>query len=300
MKKIKGPIILLLTAFIWGFCLVGQASGMDFMGPWSFSAARLTLGGVSLIILSLALDIINKKKNPNYNVVEEYKKAILPAVICVAPILATIMCQQYGLKYTQVGKCAFVTAFYIFLTPFFGLFIGKKTSIKLWIAVVLAMIGLFFITMSGGISNINTGDIICLFAAIAYAIYILLVDKYGADVDSIKFSMFQFLICGLVCFPIAAIIEPGELTWETYKATLIPIIVTGIVSCGCGYTLQIVGQKFTEANVATIILSSETVFSLLGGFLLLHEILKPNEYIGCAIMVVAILISVLPEKNKAA
>lgn len=299
MRKYGGKILLLLTAFIWGFCLAGQASGMDYMGPWSFTGARMTLGGVSLIVLSLILDLINKKRDVNYNAINEYKKAFLPSIICAAPILACTIFQQKGLLYTSVGKVAFVTAFYIFLVPLFGFFIGKKISPKIGIAVVLAMVGLYFITMSGGVSGINKGDIICLFAAISYAIYILLVDKLGQNIDSVKFSMFQFLTCGLVSFPVAAIVEPGQLTWASYNAAIVPIFATGILSCAGGYTLQIIGQKYTEANVATIILSGETVFSLLGGFLLLHEVLAPIEYLGCAIMVVAILISVLPEKSKA-
>lgn len=297
-KKKTGPLFLLLTAFIWGFCLSGQASGMDHMGPWSFSAARLTLGGVSLFVLSIVLDLINRKNFKNYNAIQEYKKAFLPSMICVAPILATIMCQQIGLMYTQVGKCAFITAFYIFLVPLFGLFIGKKTTIKIWIAVLFAMIGLSFITISGGINNINKGDVICLFAAISYTIYILLVDKYGENVDSIKFSMFQFLVCGIICFPVASILEPGELTIDSYMLSIVPIIVTGIISCGVGYTLQIIGQKYTDSNTSSIMLSSETIFSLVGGFIILKEMLKPNEYIGCAIMTIAIFISVMPEKSK--
>lgn len=298
MKNIKGPLLLFLTAFMWGFCLVGQADGLNYMGPWSFTAARLTLGGVSLLILCLVLDAIRKKKDPSYDAIKEYKKAFKPALICVIPILTTIMGQQTSLLYTQVGKCAFITAFYIFLTPLFGFLIGRKVSYRIWIAVVLSMIGLFFITMSGGIDSINKGDMICLLAAIAYSIYILLVDKLGADIDSIKFSMIQFTICGLLCFPVAAILEPGQLTLESYIAGFVPIFALGVLSCGGGYTLQIIGQKYTEASVATMILSGETVFSLLGGFLILHEILKTNEYIGCAIMVVAILISVLPDKKK--
>lgn len=308
----KGSFILFLAAFVWGFCLVGQATGMDAMGPVSFSAVRLTLGGFSMIPLVMVLDHRKKLANvkntdcksgsyffDNQELKKEYKEAFKAALLCVPFILATILCQQYGLLHTSVGKCAFITAFYIFLVPIFGVFFGHKTSGKIWFSVVLAIAGLYLITMSSGFDGINIGDIICCGAAVAYSIYIKLLESKASQVDSIKFSMIQFTLCGLICFALAPIIEPGQITWDNYIAGIWPILITGIVSCAGGYTLQIIGQSKVDANKASLILSSETVFSLIAGMIFLHEVLFVKEYIGCALMTVAIILSVLPDKNSA-
>lgn len=293
----RGYIYLFLTAFIWGFCLVGQSNGMEVMGPWSFTAARVTLGGLSLLVFALISD--NKRKNeiPASELKKEYKDAFIPGLICAPLILATIIFQQYGLLYTGVGKCAFVTALYIFLVPLFGIFFGEKIKLKSWISVVVALGGLYLITMSSGFDNINKGDIICFGAAIAYSIHMQVVGKVSSRLDTIKFSGIQFTVAGLLSFIPAAIIETGQLTWANYMHSLWPIFLTGIISCAVGYTLQIKGQSLVKPSTTSIILSSESVFSLLAGMIFLHEILTGKEYLGCAVMMFAIAISVIPEKK---
>lgn len=294
----SGNIFVFLAALVWGLSFVGQSTGMEVMGPLSFSAVRITLGAFSMLPLSIVLDYIKKKKDSSYNAILEYKKAIIPALICTPILLSTIMFQQYGLIYTSVGKCAFITAFYLFLVPFFGIFVGKRPPLKAWLLVIIAMFGLYLITMSSGFDNINTGDIITFGAAIMFSVYIRVLEVVSSKSDSIKFSMFQFLFCGIICFIAAPLLEPGQITWDNYVYSLPSIIVTGVFSCGAGYTLQIVGQARTSANTASLILSSETVISMLAGFVFLGEILTPKEYIGCALMCVAILISVIPGKAK--
>ncbi len=288
-RETKGSIIILFTAFVWGFCLVGQATGMEVMGPLSFSAVRLTLGGFSMIPLVLILDRRKKKKDPSCRLLPEYKSAFRAALICGPMILVTILEQQYGLLYTSVGKCAFVTAFYIFLVPLLGIPLGRRIPGKMWISVALAMAGLYMITMSGGFGEINKGDVICLFAALTYSIYMHLVETFAAKTDAVKVSMIQFSLCGLVCFPLAAIFEPGQITWANYVYSIVPILVTGIVSCAGGFTLQLIGQLYAGAGRASLILSSETVFSLLAGAIFLNERLTAVEYGGCALMTFAIL-----------
>lgn len=290
----KGILALFTAAFIWGFCYVGQTKGMEAMGPLSFSAVRLTLGGFSMIPLVLIMDKLSKD---NKDKVKEYRTALYAALTCCPSILAVILLQQYALLYTSVSKCAFITAFYIFIVPLFSLFLGEKVSKRIWIAVILSLAGLYLITGTSGFDNINIGDVLSLFAAIAFATYIKLLEEKASKVDGVKLSMFQFLLCGLLCFIFAPMFEPGQITWENYLAGLWAIAFTGIVSCTLGYTLQIIGQARVDANKATLILSSETVFSLFSGMIFLHEILLPIEYIGCALMTVAIVISVIPEKS---
>lgn len=287
----KGSIILLLTAFIWGFCLVGQATGMEVMGPLSFSAVRLTLGGVSMLPLVLILDRRKLAKNPEFDLWGEYRACFRAAVICAPVIWITILLQQYGLLYTSVGKCAFVTAFYIFLVPLFGIPLGRRVSAKMWTAVVMAMAGLYLITMHGGIEKVNIGDMICLCAAVTYSIDIHMIETFAAKVDKVKMSMIQFTFCGLFSFVGAFIFEPGQITWEHCVYSAVPILVTGIVSCAVGFTLQMIGQIYTGAAKASLLLSSETLFSLLAGMIFLGERMIAVEYAGCAVMAVAILMS---------
>ena len=300
MKRITaniGPLCILLTAFIWGFCLVGQATGMKYMGAWSFSAVRLTLGGLSLVFAVFIIDAIKKKNTPEHKPLEEYKAAFKPGLICAPVILSSTMFQQFGLIYTGVGKCAFVTAFYIFLVPLFSTIFGEKIKVKMWIAVMLAMAGLYMITMSSGFDNINIGDVLSFGSAVTYALFIILVDRSVKKVDVLKFSAVQFTICGLLCFIPAFIWEPGQITWENIMLNPWPIIVTGVVSCALGYTIQLIGQKTTKPTTVSMILSSETVFSMIAGMIFLHEVMLVKEYIGCAIMVIAIVLSVLPDKS---
>lgn len=293
----KGTISLLLTAFIWGFCLVGQSSSMEVMGPLSFSAVRLTLGGLSMLPLCMVLDKLKKRKNMEYKPLLEYKTALKMSFISTPAIFISIWLQQSGLVYTGVGKCAFISAFYIFMVPIIGVFMGKKPSLKLSISVLVALIGLYLITMSEGIGNINKGDILCFANAVAYSVYLIIIEKIVGLVDSIKLSMFQFTFCGLGFFIPAIIFEPGQISWENYVECFWEIIVTGVVSCALGYTLEIIGQAYTEASKASMILSSETIFSLIAGMIFLGEILTVKEYIGCAIMAAAIVAAVLPDRK---
>ncbi|MDO4472513.1 MAG: DMT family transporter [Bacillota bacterium] len=297
----RGIIILLLTAAIWGFSLVAQKAGMDVLGPWSFTGIRCTLAGLSLLPLAVYLDKKRKREEPDYDAKADTVKVIRPAFLCFIFLEGTTMFQQIGLQWTGVGKGAFITAFYIFLTPLFGLFLKQKVSGRLWAAVVISMAGLFLITMTGPVSSgdmgINMGDFLMFMAAFAYAGYIHAVDRAGAW-NLAKLSGMQLLAIGLTSFVPAAILEPGDITWSNCVGSLIPILYSGIVSAAGGFTLQMVGQKYASPGVASIILSSETVFSLFAGWLFFNEILTPAEYAGCFVMVIAIALAVVPEKKN--
>lgn len=296
----KGNVILLLTAAIWGFSLVAQKAGMDCMGPWSFTAVRCTLAGICLLPIAAYLDKKRKQEQPDFDAKSDTRSTILPAFWCFIFLEGTTMFQQFGLLWTGVGKGAFITAFYIFLTPVFGLFLKQRITGRTWAAVVIAMIGLFLITMTGPMSaedkGINFGDVLMFLAAFAYAGYIHAVDRAGVT-NIAKLSSMQFFMIGLSSFIPSFIFEAGDITWEHCMISLIPILYAGVISAAGGFTLQMVGQKFTEPSAASIILSSETVFSLFAGWIFFHEILTPLEYVGCAIMVIAIAMTVLPEKK---
>ncbi|MDO4834424.1 MAG: DMT family transporter [Bacillota bacterium] len=297
----KGNFLLLLAAAIWGFSLVAQKAGMDSMGPWSFTAVRCLLGGICLIPVAIYLDIKKKGEQPDFDAKADTLHAIKPAFWCFIFLEGTIMFQQYGLLWTGVGKGAFITAFYIFLTPLFGLFLKQKPGRRVWAAVLIAMLGLFLITMTGPMSaadkSINFGDFLMFLAAFAYAGYIHSVDRAGVW-NIAKLSAIQFFMISIFSFVPALIFEPGDISPANCMSGLIPILYAGVISASVGFTLQMVGQRYTKPSVASIILSSETVFSLFAGWISFHEILTPMEYLGCGVMVVAIALAVAPEKEN--
>lgn len=291
----KGNLLLLLAAAIWGFSLVSQSAGMEVMGPWSFTAVRCTMAGLAMIPLVCYSEKKKIKENSEYSWKFDTKMTVIPALWCFLFLGGNIMCQQIGLLYTSVGKGAFITAFYIFLTPVTGMFFGKRVTGRTWVAVVLATAGLYLITMTGGFSGLNRGDVLMLGAAFFYTFFIHAAGRY-AKVDTVKLSCMQFLLIGLIAFVPAFIFEPGDITWANMVTSAAPILYAGLVSGAGGYTIQMIGQKYTDTNSASIVLSSETVFSLFAGWLCFHEILRPVEYAGCAIMVVAIAIAVVQKK----
>ncbi|MCQ2547440.1 MAG: DMT family transporter [Clostridia bacterium] len=293
MNTNLGKIACFACALIWGAGLVGQASGMDYMGPFSFTAVRVAFGAVSMIPLILIID----KKN-GVDTIAGFKQAFKPAMICAPAFIVQLFAQQLALQYTSVGKCAFVTAFYIFIVPTLGLFLKQRVSKKMWLAVVMAMVGLYLITMTEGFHNINFGDLLSLVCAITYSIYMVLSNHFLENADTIKYSTLLFVATSLMAFILALILEPGQITLNNISLSIVPILITGVVSCGFGYTLQLYGIKHTGPNLASMILSSETVFSLLAGWIVLGEVLKTSEYIGCVVMTIAIVIAVLPEKIK--
>ena len=296
----KGNLLLLLAAAIWGFSLVAQKAGMNSMGPWSFTAVRCLLAGICLLPVAAFMDKKRKKEEPDFDAAADTVKTIKPAFLCFIFLDASIMFQQFGLLWTGVGKGAFITAFYIFLTPLFGLFLKQKISGRTWIAVVIAMIGLFLITMTGSMSDadrgINFGDFLMFIGSFAYAGFIHAVDRVRVS-NIAKLSSLQFLIIGLFSFIPAFIFETGDITWENCMIALIPILYAGVLSAAGGFTIQMIGQQYAKPSTASIILSSEVIFSLFAGWISFHEILTPLEYLGCGVMVIAIAIAVFPERE---
>lgn len=298
MKNTKGNVLVLLAALTWGFSFVGQQTGMEHMGAWSFTAVRFLFGSILLLIVNMFLDFKKHKTILNKKIEKEYNKAFNVAIKSGPMILATVIVQQYALQYTTIGKCAFICALYIFIVPLFEQFFGKKASKKMWIAIFMALVGMYIMSISGGIDNINKGDMLSLIVAVGYSSFIITVDRNSKDIETMKFTTIQFLIAGIIALIAAPFIEPGDINIINIKLSWGSIFVTGFFSTCVGYTLQMIGQKYTDANSATILLSSETIFSLLAGYIFLQEVLKPREYLGCVIMAMAIFISVLPEKKK--
>ena len=296
-NELKGNLILLLTALIWGCAFVAQSVSMDHVGPFTFQCTRSLLGALVLVPVFLTIDHKKKKCGTYIPPSQEDKQTQLVAgIICGIIMTVAGNLQQIGMQYTTAGKAGFITAMYILIVPILGLFLKKKVGLKLWCCVGIALCGLYLLSVTEGFSSINQGDIYVLLCAVAFAFHILAVDHFVERVDGVRLSSMQFLVCGILSGVMMLLTETPTLEGLTTAA--VPIAYAGIMSCGIAYTLQIVGQKYTNPTMASMIMSLESVFAVLGGMVLLREIPTVREAIGCTLMFVAIIIPQLPERKK--
>ncbi|MTV48300.1 EamA family transporter [Heliobacillus mobilis] len=286
--KFKANLLLLMTAFIWGFAFVAQRVGMDFVGPYTFNGVRFALGAASLLplIWYFRRDSSTKKITPEENSPKAWKIGILAGTVLF--IAASL--QQIGLLYTTAGKAAFITCLYIVLVPLTGLFIGHRITMNTWAGSVLSAVGLYFLCVKSDFT-VSYGDLLELIGAAFWTFHILLIDRYAAKIDNLVLAFWQFITCSALSMVVALTTE--EIVPTLLLQAAVPILYGGLCSVGIAYTLQIIGQKHAEPTHAAIIMSMETVFATLGGYLILGEILGPHEIIGMVLMAVGMLIAQL-------
>lgn len=299
MKKqqipLKNSLILLLTATIWGVAFVAQSVGMDYVGGFTFNAVRSIIGSIVLLPVIWFLD---RQKAPVKRSEQErqteWKTLITGGMACGICLCLASNFQQFGIKYTTVGKAGFITACYIVIVPILGLFMKKKCSPFIWAAVIMALIGLYLLCITDGFS-IGKGDILVLVCAVLFSLHILVIDYFSPLTDGVKMSCIQFLVCGILSGIPALILEHPRMS--SILAAWQPILYAGVMSCGVAYTLQIVGQKNMNPTVASLILSLESCISVLAGWLILGQKLSTKEILGCVIMFAAIILAQLPQKE---
>ena len=290
-SNIKGTLILLITAMIWGASFVSQSAGADILGPNSFNGIRMLLGSVVLMPICFAISKSQKRKGAKPI---DKKKVFTVGAVCGIALCAASTIQTWGITFTTPGKSGFITAMYIIFVPIMSILIGKKTSAKTLVCALIAIVGMYLLSVAGNESGINIGDVLTLLCAVFFAIHIILVDRHALDINPIYFSCIQFFVCGIINIILMFIIERPTL--EMIKDCIIPILYSGIMSCGVAYTLQPFGQRFAEPSTASIVMSLESVFAMLFG-----AILPPNnipstiEIFGCIIMFAAIVLSQLPD-----
>ena len=293
-RKLFRYAFLFAAALVWGLSFVVQA--VDEIAPFTFTATRSLIGAAVLVPVFLVLDAIRKKRGEVPTIsLEERKKArrtlLLGGVVCGVVITAAANLQQFGLSMNlEAGKAGFITAMYIVLVPIIELFLGKKSGLVVWISVALAVVGLYFICVKGAFT-INKGDICLIFCAVAFSVHITVVDYFGNKVDGVKLSCLQFLFCGVISALAALIFERHLFSFSTLLSYYKTFLYMGVCSCGMGYTFQIIGQKDTNPTAASLIMSLEASFSLIFGMLILGEMLSVREWIGIAIMLVAIVLT---------
>ncbi len=294
-QQIKSSLILLLTATIWGSAFVAQSVGMEYIGPFTFNAIRCTLGGLVLIPVILLLN--RKKETGAENRMKEDKKTLWTGGIACGVILCIASnLQQFGIMEASVGKSGFFTALYIVMIPVIGIFIGKRPGIKLWFCVALAVVGMYLLCMKDGSFTIERADIMLLLCALVFSFHILVIDYFSPKVDGVKMSCIQFFVCSALSAVGMVFTETPDIS--NIQAAWLPLMYAGILSCGVGYTLQIVGQKGINPVIASLIMSLESVISALAGWVILGQVLSPKEILGCVLMFAAIIITQIPIGNK--
>ena len=289
----KNAFMLILTAFIWGTAFVAQSVGMDYLGPFTFNGVRSLIGGVALIPCIWILQKLNDKSDP---VTEERnrKDLLIGGISCGVLLFAASSLQQVGIQYTTAGKAGFITAFYIVFVPVLGIFLGKKTGWKVWTAVILALAGLYFLCITEKFT-IGKGDIFLFACALVFSLHILVIDYFSPKVEGVKMSCIQFMVCGIISLPFMFLLEIPKMGAIVDAAW--PLLYAGVLSCGVAYTLQIIGQKNVNPAIASLILSLESCFSVLAGWVILGEKLSVRESIGCILMFAAIILAQLPDKK---
>lgn len=290
---LRQSLLLFLTAVIWGVAFVAQSVGMDYVEPFTFNAVR---NGIGAVVLLPCIGLLNRLKvrDKSETVKAQKKTLITGGILCGVLLFIGSNLQQFGIQYTTVGKAGFITAMYIVLVPVFGIFLHKKAGIKIWAAVALAVAGLYLLCMTEGAFKLQTGDLLVLAGAVGFTFHILVIDYYSPRADGVKLSCIQFLTCAVLSAVGMLLFEEPKLS--QILAAWLPILYAGVMSCGVAYTLQIIGQKGMNPTVASLILSLESVVSLLAGWVILGQKLSGRELLGCALAFAAIIIVQLPSK----
>ena len=291
----KNSLMLMLCAFIWGTAFVAQSAGSG-MGAYSFLAGRSWLAVLVLLPTMAAFDALRKKQGAACGWPKEKaeRKTLLTAgLVCGTLLFAASAAQQIGITINpSTAKAGFLTAMYVVLVPVFGLFLGRKGSAQLWASMVIAVVGLYLLCMKNGFGGVETSDWILFSCAVLFSFQIMCIDHFSPLVDGVRLSLLQFIVVAVESTAAALLFETPTLA--EFGANLLPIAYCGVLSSGAGYTLQILGQKNLNPAIASLIMCLESVFSALGGWLLLNQSLSLRESGGCALIFAAVVLSQLP------
>ncbi len=289
-------LLLLLTAFIWGMAFVSQSKGMDYMHPLTFNGVRSLIGAFSLLIFI----ILRRKIAGNVTKKTDWKMTVRAGLLCGLALTLASTLQQYGIKYTTVGKAGFITTLYIIFVPIAGIFFRKKVAAIVWVGAVMAAAGMYLLCMTESLI-LGVGDVLVFLCAMAFTAHIMIVDHYAPKTDGTMVSCIQFAVCGIVCTTGACIW--GTPAFSQIQDGLGSLLYAGVLSCGVAYTLQIVGQKGVNPTVAAMLMSMESVFATVSGwvafrigFLTTDQTMTGRQIAGCILVFAAVVLVQLPKE----
>ncbi|MGE8349332.1 MAG: DMT family transporter [Pseudomonas protegens] len=291
-QALRADVLMLITAVIWGSAFVAQTSGMDHIGPFLYSGLRFALGSLCLLPLVLRKTTADRQAAPLLN-----RGLLLGGVLMGLALALGINLQQVGLMFTSVTNAGFITGLYVIVVPLLGLLIGHKTGLGTWLGAMLAVVGMFLLSVSDSL-HVASGDWLQLIGAFVWGAHVILVGVFASRHDPIRLAFLQFATCSVVSLILALCLEP--LHWNAIVAAGPAILYGGVIAVGIGYTLQVIAQKDAIASHAAIILSLEAVFAAIAGAWLLDESLQMRGYFGCALMLSGMLVAQLwPQKSQA-
>ncbi len=289
-KSLSGSIMLLICALCFGCCYVVQSISNKILGPFTVNCIRFITGGILLIPVMFVFDRINIKHGATKQEIRSKKKqSLLGGFICGLSLTLASSLQQTGLIFTTAGNAGFIVSLYIIFVPIIGLIFGKKVGLNVWLAIVLAVGGLFLISFSLPF-KFNLGDILSICSAIGFAINIILIGKFSAKCDGIFMSIIQMLTTGVFCGILAPIF--GEKPTATNLVSALPyVVISAVLVCCVAYTLQVIGQKYTPPSIASVIISLESVFAFIAGIIFLKEPVTPMKIGGALLVMCAVLLA---------
>lgn len=293
-KSLKGPICLTLCAVFWGMAFSAQSSAMDHVEPYTFVFLR---SAITCLALLISMPLLNRLNPANNAPTASNRRHLAVGALCGAFLVLATILQQVGLVTTTTAKSGFITALYIIIVPILGIFLGRKPRAAIWLGVLVSLIGLYFLCWQGTL-NVNVGDLFTFGSAVVFAVHIQLIDRLGGNLNSIKLSAIQFGAAAVIACAVMLLFETPNL--DGILACWTDILYVAIFSGALGYTLQIVGQKSTDPTLASLIMCLESVFAALGGWLVLGEALSGREIFGCALMLSASVIALLPGRKRVA
>lgn len=291
-KQLQGSLLLVLATLIWGSTFVAQSTGMDHIGPFTFLAIRNVMGAVFLFLLSFVTDRFRKDGRSSR---ERWldPKLWKAALLCGTPLFVAAGLQQMGIVNTDPGKSGFLTAMYIVFVPILGIFLKKKPSKWIPVSVVLGVAGLYFLSCVG-VTSVSPSDLLLIGCAVVYAIQILCVDIFALELDCVRLNCLCCVIASILAAITTALVETP--TWEAVNSCWGPLLYAGILSSGIAFTLQMAGQKHVEPSTASLLMSLESVFAVLSGWIVLGDVLSVWESIGCILIFIAIMLSQIPDR----
>ncbi len=292
-KQLKGSLYLVAAAFVWGMAFSAQSNAMKYIQPYTFVFLRSAISCLVLISAAPLFARLSGRRAEAKRAVSLREHLLAGALIGVFLVLATIL-QQVGLVYTTPAKSGFVTALYIVIVPLMGLFAGRRVPLSVWIGLALSLAGLVLLCVQSDLS-INIGDLFTLGSAFMFSCQILLLGRYAPRMDALKLSVIQFGICAVIAGACAFLFETPRI--EGIAACIGSILYVAVFSGAIGYTLQVVGQKYADPTVASLLMCLESVFAALGGWVLLGQSLLPRELLGCALMLCASVVAQIPDRR---